>query len=214
LCEIRSRSSTLKSCSSNDGFVHDETRQRMDCSATSKLMTQAAIPPRDSRSGIIMSELHGRSLGTLQPDAVTIRIREAALEAAVEYSESDRSRELGGFLFGDILDQDRGIEVRYFLPAVDTRAGAASLTFTHDTWSAMTRSASERFPQAALLGWQHTHPGWGVFLSGYDLFIHRHFFAARWQIALVVDPVRQEFGFFQWRGDAIIDCGFVCLQDA
>jgi hypothetical protein len=28
---------------------------------------------------------------------------------------------------------------------------------------------------------------------------------------MVVDPCRGEFCFFQWRGDRIDDCGFVCV---
>jgi proteasome lid subunit RPN8/RPN11 len=64
-----------------------------------------------------------------------------------------------------------------------------------------------------VVGWHHTHPGFGVFLSGYDLFIHQHFFREPWQIALVIDPQRQELGFFQWRGDRVSDCGFVCVCD-
>ena len=65
----------------------------------------------------------------------------------------------------------------------------------------------------SLLGWQHTHPGLGVFLSEQDLFIHRNFFAEAWQIALVVDPRRQDFAFFHWRQGQVRDCGFVCVAD-
>ena len=42
----------------------------------------------------------------------------------------------------------------------------------------LTREIEANFPTESLVGWQHTHPGFGIFLSGYDLFIHRNFFAA------------------------------------
>ena len=132
------------------------------------------------------------------------------MEQILEYSERDRSRELGGFLIGGHHDDGRPfVAVRHFAPAKETRSRAASLTFTHGTWSHLRRDVEQRFPGEVVVGWQHTHPGMGVFLSAYDVFLHRHFFGESWQIAMVVDPQRQEFGFFQWRRGEIVDCGIV-----
>ena len=78
----------------------------------------------------------------------------------------------------------------------------------------MTRTVEDKYPDHHVLGWHHTHPDFGVFLSAYDLFIHRHFFPQPWQVALVVDPLRQELGFFQWRENEVVDCGFVCVGKA
>lgn len=149
----------------------------------------------------------------MHPESPAILIHEAVLEAVLDYSEQDCSREIGGFLLGGrYVDEREYVEIRHFLPASEARSRAASLTFTHETWSRMTRAVDEQFPGELVLGWHHTHPNFGVFLSAYDLFIHRHFFDQPWQIALVVDPQRQEFGFFQWRNGAVVDCGFVCLH--
>jgi proteasome lid subunit RPN8/RPN11 len=155
-----------------------------------------------------------RQVGTLYKDAAVVVIREAVLEAILEFSEQDLKRERGGFLLGQVYEQDPlYVVVRHFHPAVEAQGSLASLTFTHDTWAALTREIEANFPDESLLGWQHTHPGLGVFLSGYDLFIQKNFFAQRWQIALVVDPRRQEFGFFHWRGGEVKDCGFVCVEE-
>ena len=154
----------------------------------------------------------GAAIGTLHRDALPVFVHELVLEGILDYSEQDFRRELGGFLVGG-WHQDGGpyVEVRQFLPAKDARSKPASLTFTHDTWSAMTRQVEQQYPGERVVGWIHTHPDLGVFLSGYDLFIHRHFFSEPWQIAMVVDPCRGEFCFFQWRGDRIDDCGFICV---
>lgn len=156
----------------------------------------------------------GKVMGTLHPDAVRIFIHEGVLEEVIGYSEREPRREVGGFLLGG-WHEDRGsyVEVRSFLPALDTRSRAASLTFTHETWAAMHRDIEAKFPNEQVLGWQHTHPNFGVFLSAHDLFIHQNFFRQTWQIAMVVDPQRHEFGFFQWRGGQVVDCGFVCVCD-
>jgi proteasome lid subunit RPN8/RPN11 len=161
------------------------------------------------------SELRNpRQLGTLYQDGSVIVVREAALEAILEYSEQDLAQERGGFLLGDVYGQGPQYAViRHFHPALAAQGDSLSLTFTHETWVALTREIEANFTGSLLLGWQHTHPGLGVFLSAHDLFIHKNFFREAWQVALVVDPRRQEFGFYQWRGGEVRDCGFVCAED-
>ena len=155
----------------------------------------------------------GGAIGMLHRDSLPIFVHEAVLEEIIDYSERDPNRELGGFLLGGLhVDEYEYVEIRHFLPAADAQSRAASLTFTHDTWAQLTREVDDKFPDEVILGWHHTHPDFGIFLSAYDLFIHRHFFSAPWQVALVVDPQRQEFGFFQWRQGKVVDCGFVCIE--
>jgi proteasome lid subunit RPN8/RPN11 len=156
----------------------------------------------------------GKRLGTVHEQAHAVLLREKVLEEILEYSESDLTREVGGFLIGEVAaTKQPRVEVQHFLPAGGTRSEAASLTFTHQTWSRMHREIEAQFPEKSVVGWHHTHPGLGIFLSQYDLFIHRNFFGEPWQIAMVVDPRREEFGIFQWKGDQVIDCGFVCLSE-
>jgi proteasome lid subunit RPN8/RPN11 len=157
----------------------------------------------------------GVAIGTIHERAYRILIAESVLEEILDYSERDVQREAGGFLIGaGCTTPRRQVEVRYFLPAIEARSRFASLMFTHDTWAAMTREVQRQYPDHSVLGWHHTHPGFGVFLSAYDVFIQRHFFSEPWQIALVVDPQRRELGFFQWLDGRVVDCGFVCTKDA
>lgn len=157
-------------------------------------------------------EFHFKPVGTIFDDAIPIFVYEDVLEQVIDYSEREQGREIGGFLIGGLHEDRRAyVEVRHFLPASATESRAASLTFTHDSWSAARREIEERYPDDRIVGWHHTHPGFGIFLSGYDQFIHRHYFSQPWEVALVVDPRANEFGFFQWRQDDIVDCGFVCV---
>ena len=48
-----------------------------------------------------------------------------------------------------------------------------------------------------MIGWYHSHPGWGVFLSDRDQFICESFFVGRLDIAMVVDPQSKQLGVFQ-----------------
>ncbi len=53
-----------------------------------------------------------------------------------------------------------------------------------------------QFPDHRIVGWYHTHPGHGVFLSKLDIFAHESFFGLPWQTALVYDPRNGEEGVF------------------
>jgi proteasome lid subunit RPN8/RPN11 len=54
----------------------------------------------------------------------------------------------------------------------------------------------EKFPDKELVGWYHTHPRMGLFLSSHDIFLHNNFFPKPWQVALVVEPHSNVGGFF------------------
>lgn len=75
----------------------------------------------------------------------------------------------------------------------------AEVTFTHATWARINAEMDSRFAHLSIVGWYHTHPDFGIFLSERDVFIHQHFFANPGQVAFVVDPVRQLEGTFCWR---------------
>jgi proteasome lid subunit RPN8/RPN11 len=47
-----------------------------------------------------------------------------------------------------------------------------------------------------IIGWWHSHPNLGCFLSSTDLLTQKYFFPKEYQVALVIDPVRNEFEFF------------------
>jgi hypothetical protein len=46
----------------------------------------------------------------------------------------------------------------------------------------------KHYPDLRIVGWYHTHPGHGIFLSDMDIFLHESFFGLPWQMALVYDP--------------------------
>jgi proteasome lid subunit RPN8/RPN11 len=74
----------------------------------------------------------------------------------------------------------------------------AEVTFTHETWARINAEMDTKFQGLAIVGWYHSHPGFGVFLSDRDRFIQEHFFSGPGQLAYVVDPVRKTEGVFAW----------------
>jgi proteasome lid subunit RPN8/RPN11 len=121
-----------------------------------------------------------------------------------EHALSDASVELGGVLLGGHYEDDQGrpfVVITDSLRAQHYESTKGSFTFTHDTWSAITREREQFPPELAMVGWYHTHPDWGVFLSGMDMFICDNFFNKKLDVAYVIDPCRGDRGMFQWTGD-------------
>jgi proteasome lid subunit RPN8/RPN11 len=121
------------------------------------------------------------------------------------HANSDTSVELGGVMLGRQLFDDQGqpfVVITDCLRAEHYHATKGSFKFTHDTWSQITERRRRLRPDLEMVGWYHTHPGWTVFLSGMDLFICNNFFNKPLDVALVIDPVNDDRGWFQWTAGA------------
>jgi proteasome lid subunit RPN8/RPN11 len=77
------------------------------------------------------------------------------------------------------------------------------VTFTQETWQHIHEVKAAKFAESSIVGWYHSHPGFGIFLSEYDLFIHKNFFPASHEVAWVFDPHSDEEGCFGWTSGEI-----------
>src|SRR5215216_4507136 len=60
----------------------------------------------------------GHKVGDLHPTALPIVVYDSVLETIIDFSEKDKSRELGGFLIGLTHESpEPHLEIRRFLPA-------------------------------------------------------------------------------------------------
>ncbi len=114
---------------------------------------------------------------------------------------SDKPVEAGGLLVGCNCADTQGkyLLITDAIPATLAEGQRLCLTFTHQAWDQMLTHKHCEFPDELIVGWYHTHPGLGVFLSGPDLFIHQHFFSDPMQVALVIDPPDFTWGMFCWQ---------------
>jgi len=125
-----------------------------------------------------------------------------AVSDAVIYQHvfDNADREVGGVLVGRTA-ADGGLPlITGAIPAISADEQRATLTFTQEAWAHVHRVLESEFPaDEQIVGWYHSHPGFGIFLSGHDLFIHENFFNAPSQIAVVVDPHARMEGVFAWQ---------------
>jgi len=143
----------------------------------------------------------------LQPVVSVFVTRPAYIRICVHACSAEV--EVGGVLTGQwCIDENTGeqfIVVKHVLPARHTRQGSVYLTFTKDTLIDIHDQIDKRFEGEKIVGWFHTHPRMGVFLSHYDTFLHNNFFPEPWQVALVVEPFSSVAGFFIRQADGLFD---------
>lgn len=145
------------------------------------------------------------------PSNILVFIAGTAYLQLVDHSSSDLESEVGGILVGtwqvDASSRQQFIIIETALPARFTRRGSVYLTFTQDSLVDLHAEMDDHFPDKQIVGWYHTHPGMGVFLSSYDTWLHHHFFPEPWQVALVIDPNSSAGGLFIRQADGTLDPG-------
>lgn len=127
-----------------------------------------------------------------------IQVRLDVIEEILDHVETDTTVEQGGVLVGDVHEASGTTIITARIPAVGAVSDVASLKFTHETWDHVSTVLEEVHPGRRMVGWYHSHPNFGIFLSNHDQFIHNHFFNQAWQVAYVVDPLLRQQGFFAW----------------
>lgn len=128
-------------------------------------------------------------------------------EENIEKYKEDEGKmpEIGGFLLGSytFYEAEGTYEVTFeeFVPIASENISRYELEFSTASIVKELGDAQDSFPNLSLIGWFHTHPGHGLFLSTPDLKLHRGFFSERYQIAMEIDSLSGQLdtGFFSWK---------------
>jgi proteasome lid subunit RPN8/RPN11 len=127
-----------------------------------------------------------------------VRISTEVARQIRQHARSNLKNEVCGVLIGDF--EDGATHVCACIAGANAAQGGAHVTFTQDTWEHIYKIKDRDFPDERIVGWYHSHPGFGIFLSDHDTFIHKNFFSAPEQVAWVFDPHSDEEGCFGWYG--------------
>jgi len=144
-----------------------------------------------------------------KPAKVKIRVSTqpvVVMEAEVarkirQHARTSMKAEVCGVLIGN-TDHER-MTVEACIAGINAAQGGAHVTFTQDTWEHIYKIKDKEYPDHKIVGWYHSHPGFGVFLSEHDLFIQQNFFSNPQQVAWVYDPHTDQEGCFGWIGGNI-----------
>ena len=128
------------------------------------------------------------------------------IDQAAAYTAPRGRCEMGGLLLGHIDEDGNNVAVCGFFPK-QTKENSGYCEFD-GSYNALAAAAcdyaneeikDDSIPELRIIGWIHTHPDIGIFLSGIDV---RTFAELRDQcrgrrfMAVVVDPLRQDHGVF------------------
>ncbi|BBO34370.1 Mov34/MPN/PAD-1 family protein [Lacipirellula parvula] len=121
--------------------------------------------------------------------------------AVSAHAKEDTSVEICGVLVGVWGRDELGpfAQVSNFIRCDNASSKVAEVTFTHESWAQINQEMDSKYADKRIVGWYHSHPDFGIFLSDRDCFIHEHFFSGAGQVAYVVDPVRDLEGVFAWQ---------------
>lgn len=160
---------------------------------------------RDENKAHVQLPMNFLAFGEIEPDDVKVYIKQDVYRALEKYALVDVEHERGTILLGDYCEElgKMHVIISNYIEARYTDASASTLTFTHETWDYVYKEQGVKYPDKKIVGWQHTHPSYGIFLSNYDLFIQENFFNLPFQVAYVIDPVQNIRGFFQWKDNKI-----------
>lgn len=126
------------------------------------------------------------------------------VQAAIyEHVFSHPDAEVGGVLVGSRMGDGHSL-VSGSVRANTARGDLTTLTFTHEAWEEIHATIEREHNGREIVGWYHSHPGHGIFLSGHDKFIHQNFFGDPACLALVIDPLDGREGLFGWRTGEIV----------
>lgn len=116
----------------------------------------------------------------------------------------DFENEIFGYLIGNILEWKGQIyvvieEILFILGAVHSdKFSTSQIEGTAGKYERRFQKLKKKRENDNLriVGWWHSHPGFSCFLSHTDLKTQEFFFPESYQVALVVDPHKDEFEFF------------------
>nr|MDO8117044.1 hypothetical protein [Candidatus Sigynarchaeota archaeon] len=86
---------------------------------------------------------------------------------------------INGYLYSDLIES-----TPIFTQVIDGALGE------------MAKRKDKEYPGSIIVGWYHSHPDLGVFLSSVDIATMK-MYDKKYHVALVVDPVRDERAFFK-----------------
>jgi proteasome lid subunit RPN8/RPN11 len=155
-------------------------------------------------------------VGESAPSEKKVYISQKAYKTIRAFTKDKTKNESGGVLMGRKAEEfgKTHIVITGFVEAKHCEATPTTLTFTHESWEHIHKEADKRFPDCSIVGWIHTHPNFGIFLSEYDKFIQENFFNSEDQVAYVIDPIQKTEGFYIWLDGRIEKCaGFFVFDE-
>jgi proteasome lid subunit RPN8/RPN11 len=109
----------------------------------------------------------------------------------IAHAKESLDKEICGVLVGDVCEDDEGsfVHIKAIIRGYAAQQGSTHVTYTQETWTAIHKTMEDKYRKLQIVGWYHSHPGYGVQFSDMDRFIQKNFFSGPTQLGLVIDPL-------------------------
>jgi len=166
-------------------------QSKIDLPIDASQIDQSEVPFRP------FPDVQGKGAGGFQ-----VVFKRSVLNEIARHGLSSPGVEVCGVVVGNVYRDESGpfLYVDASVRGNGAESAGTSVTFKADTWTHIQTIMERDHESRRVVGWYHTHPSFGIFLSDMDVFICKNFFELPWQIAYVFDPVSGEAGAFVWRG--------------
>jgi proteasome lid subunit RPN8/RPN11 len=130
-----------------------------------------------------------------------IYVLEHVIDQINQQALADYSLESGGILIGHPFYNISNPKQKFVIITdcvqthSDNKSGTHFTVMPEELIKARDRTENE-FPGLIVVGWYHSHPGLGVFLSSQDMQIVKSIYNADWHVAYVIDHIKKQHGFF------------------
>jgi len=138
----------------------------------------------------------------VEKDEPNVIINSEVLQEIRIHAREFMNEEICGVLIGKKEGNNTTVTAR--IAGNGAAQAGANVTFTQEAWENIYKTKDSKYPNDLIVGWYHSHPGFGIFLSEYDLFIHNNFFSSKHQLAWVYDPHSEDEGCFGWVAEKVI----------
>jgi len=139
------------------------------------------------------------------PNRYIVYADSQAVERIMSHARMDTRYECFGILLGNAyVDEENDLTWMYLQDSV-----AAEYAHSDFTSVEVSREEFQRINEEVdrirdrsngrirKIGWYHSHPNFGIFMSNTDRLNQKRYYNQEWQIAMVVDPIRSTMGFFR-----------------
>ncbi|MCX6767674.1 MAG: Mov34/MPN/PAD-1 family protein [Candidatus Micrarchaeota archaeon] len=124
-------------------------------------------------------------------------VEKSVVEAAEGFFSTMAARglEAMGLLAGRVFTwRGKRYAVAEDFVTAKNKASAVSVRFSEDGFGELVEKLEKtaRKRKKIFVGWAHSHPGYGCFLSGTDVDTQRKYFPEPFHVAMVIDPLKRD----------------------
>jgi proteasome lid subunit RPN8/RPN11 len=167
------------------GETKDSTPEASDAAVSVSEWMDRKRPARRTFPGPRMTDV-----------ALRVALEREPFADLVAHAKESLDKEICGVLVGDVCEDDEGefLHVKAIIRGLAAKQASTHVTYTQETWNKIHEAMESRHPKMQIIGWYHSHPGYGVEFSEMDVFIQKNFFSSPNQIGLVTDPLGGHLG--------------------